>query len=232
MQLRSLAAVVSIALTLGVQAAPNTFDRAVGLKDAFKRSYSHGVDMSQVYKRATNLVARKRELNHHRRIGKRCTKPKTTSSTPVPVTVEDPVTVEAIPTPQQPQATPSSSEPAPSPTPTPEPTNDNSNNNNNGSGSNDNNNNNNGNNNNAGNTAPDDLAQQWLDRHNAARAAHGAPALTWSNDLANAALSWASGCKFKHSGGTLGRFGENLAAQTGSMSPAQAVQMWMDEARE
>jgi len=229
MQLKSLAAVVSIALTLGVQAAPNGFDRALGLKDTFKRSYSHGVDMGQVSKRGLNLAARKRELNNHRRggVGKRCT------TRPKPVTVE--------------ANAPSSSDPSPAPSPTPEPTDNTSDNNNNGSGSNDNNsgsgsnnssnssssssntNNSSNNSNNDGSTTLDDLAQQWLDAHNTARSNHGASPLTWSNDLANAALSWASGCVFKHSGGTLGPFGENLAAQTGSMTPAQAVQLWMNE---
>jgi len=214
MQLKSLAAVVSIALALGkVHAAPNGFDRAVGLKDIFKRSYSHGVDMGEVSKRGLSLVARKRELNNHRRI-KRCT--------------TKPVTVEANPAPQQPQNTPSSSssDPPPAPSPTPEPT-DNTDNNN-GSGGNDNNSSSSSSDNN-GSTTPDDLAQQWLDAHNTARANHGASPLTWSDELASDALRWASGCVFKHSGGTLGRFGENLAAQTGSMTPAQAVQMWMDE---
>ena len=192
MQLISLAALASIALSVGVHAAPSTFDHAIGLKDTLKRSHSHGVDMSEVSKRAINLVARKRDLNHHH-IAKRCVRPKATP----PANAE---------TPQDPQTTPQTT-PASS-TPAPEPTNNNNNNNNN---------------------APDDLAQQWLNAHNKNRAAHGASALTWSNDLANTALSWGSGCNFEHSGG---QFGENLAAQTGSMTPDQAVQMWMDEVGE
>ena len=205
MQLTSLAALVSLALTLGVQAVPNNFDNAVGLKDTLKRSYSHGIDMGALSKRGRNLAARKRGINHHH-IGKRCVKPKT-----------GPVIIEASPTPQQPETT-STPEPAPSSSSPPEPTPTPANNNNN--------------NNNPGGSAPDADAQQWLDAHNTARANHGAPPLTWSTDLADAAQRWGSGCNFVHSGGTLGDFGENLAAQTGSMTPAEATQMWMDEARE
>jgi len=233
MQLKALAALISVALTVGVQAAPNAFDRAAGMKDLLKRSYSHGMDMGQVSKRAMALVAKKRESNHHRRVGKRCTVPKTTPSTPAP-----PVSIESVPTPEQPQTTPETPEtpeipetpeptptPTPEPEPSPEPTKDNGNtdtgNNNNNGGS--------GSNNESGGTALDAIAQQWLDEHNAARAQHGAAPMTWSSELASAAQRWGSGCVFKHSGGSLGPFGENLAAQTGSMTPAQAVGMWMEE---
>jgi len=57
--------------------------------------------------------------------------------------------------------------------------------------------------------------------------------LTWSNDLASKAQQWANGCVFKHSGGTLGPFGENLAAGTGdSYDITAAVQSWTNEVSE
>ncbi|EED77118.1 predicted protein, partial [Postia placenta Mad-698-R] len=57
---------------------------------------------------------------------------------------------------------------------------------------------------------------QYLNDQNTVRAQHGASAFTWNNTLADAAQKWANGCVFQHSGGTLGPFGENLAAGTGS----------------
>jgi len=72
-----------------------------------------------------------------------------------------------------------------------------------------------------------------LTAHNSVRANHGAAALTWSDDLASKAQQWANGCKFQHSGGTLGRFGENLAAGTGSSyGISQAIKSWTDEVSE
>jgi hypothetical protein len=47
MQLKTLTAIVSIALTLGVHAVPNAFDRASGVNDVLKRSQSDGMDISQ-----------------------------------------------------------------------------------------------------------------------------------------------------------------------------------------
>ncbi|KZT40053.1 PR-1-like protein [Sistotremastrum suecicum HHB10207 ss-3] len=71
---------------------------------------------------------------------------------------------------------------------------------------------------------------QYLQFHNTIRAQHGANALTWSDNLASKAQQWANGCVFKHSGGTLGPFGENLAAGTGSGYGIQnAVQDWTNE---
>jgi uncharacterized protein YkwD len=46
-----------------------------------------------------------------------------------------------------------------------------------------------------------------LSAHNSVRAQHGAAALTWNNTLADAAQQWADGCKFVHSGGSLGPYG-------------------------
>ncbi|KAF7791926.1 hypothetical protein EIP86_002952 [Pleurotus ostreatoroseus] len=75
--------------------------------------------------------------------------------------------------------------------------------------------------------------QQYLTAHNTVRAQHGASALTWSDELASKAQQWANGCKFQHSGGSLGPFGENLAAGTGSSYDiAAAVKSWTDEVSE
>jgi uncharacterized protein YkwD len=71
----------------------------------------------------------------------------------------------------------------------------------------------------------------YLRAHNNERAKHGAAALTWSTTLEAAAQKWANKCVFKHSGGTLGPYGENLAAGTGSAySIASAVGSWNAEA--
>ncbi|THH21481.1 hypothetical protein EW146_g94 [Bondarzewia mesenterica] len=69
----------------------------------------------------------------------------------------------------------------------------------------------------------------YLTAHNTIRAEHGAADLTWSNDLAAAAQTWADKCIFEHSGGSLGPYGENLAAGTGDYSIANAVKDWTDE---
>jgi hypothetical protein len=54
--------------------------------------------------------------------------------------------------------------------------------------------------------------------------------LTWSDDAASKAQQWANNCKFVHSGGSLGPFGENLAAGTGdSYDIAAAIKSWTDE---
>ncbi|EPT04257.1 hypothetical protein FOMPIDRAFT_1021941 [Fomitopsis schrenkii] len=71
---------------------------------------------------------------------------------------------------------------------------------------------------------------KYLSDHNTVRAQHGAAALTWNNTLAAAAQSWANGCVFKHSGGSLGPYGENLAAGTGDgYGIDQAIQSWTNE---
>ncbi|KAK0481902.1 CAP domain-containing protein [Armillaria novae-zelandiae] len=71
----------------------------------------------------------------------------------------------------------------------------------------------------------------YLEGHNTFRAQHGAADLTWSDELAGKAQQWANGCVFKHSGGSLGSFGENLAAGTGSSySISSAIKSWTDEA--
>lgn len=83
-----------------------------------------------------------------------------------------------------------------------------------------------------GGTSDGDI-QAYLSAHNAVRAQHGAAALSWSDNLASKAQKWANGCKFEHSGGSLGPFGENLAAGTGSAyNIAAAVKSWTDEVSE
>ncbi len=77
------------------------------------------------------------------------------------------------------------------------------------------------------------VAQQFVDAHNAVRAKHCAPPLTWSKKLAEVAQTWANtlrdkGCVFGHSPG--GKYGENLAAGTvGALDPSSTVGMWYDE---
>ncbi|KAH9857844.1 CAP domain-containing protein [Lenzites betulinus] len=84
----------------------------------------------------------------------------------------------------------------------------------------------------SGATSQSDI-DQYLQAHNSIRAQHGASDLTWSDNLAAKAQQWANGCVFQHSGGTLGPFGENLAAGTGSSYDIQAaVKSWTDEVSE
>ncbi|KAH9486756.1 Protein PRY2 [Psilocybe cubensis] len=81
----------------------------------------------------------------------------------------------------------------------------------------------------SGGTSNADI-QAYLAGHNTIRAQHGAAPLTWSDSLAAKAQQWANGCKFQHSGGSLGPFGENLAAGTGSdYGISQAIKDWTDE---
>jgi uncharacterized protein YkwD len=48
---------------------------------------------------------------------------------------------------------------------------------------------------------------QYLSAHNTVREKHGAANLTWNDTLADAGQQWANGCKFEHSGGSLGPYG-------------------------
>lgn len=96
-------------------------------------------------------------------------------------------------------------------------------------------------------TSPGDI-DQYLSAHNTVREQHGAVDLTWDDTLASAAQNWANGCKFQHSGGTLGPYGgrhlfrvvtlwcithylpaENLAAGTGNFDIPTAIKLWTDE---
>ena len=78
----------------------------------------------------------------------------------------------------------------------------------------------------------DDTAQAIVDAHNAVRAKHCAPALSWSDELAQAAQGWVdhlaqTSCELEHSDL---QYGENLAmGATGDFTGESAVQMWYDE---
>jgi uncharacterized protein YkwD len=65
-----------------------------------------------------------------------------------------------------------------------------------------------------------------LDAHNAYRAKHCAPPLTWSTDIAAAAQRWANRCVFDHDRSN--ELGENLAWGT-RLSVREAVSLWYDE---
>lgn len=85
------------------------------------------------------------------------------------------------------------------------------------------------NNSGGGSTSSSDI-NAYLSAHNNVRAQHGAQPLTWDDNLASKAQQWANGCVFEHSGGSLGPFGENLAAGTGSdYDISAAVKSWTDE---
>ncbi len=77
------------------------------------------------------------------------------------------------------------------------------------------------------------IAQRFVAAHNADRAKHCAPPLTWSPKLEQVAQKWADslrtqGCKFGHSGNN--SYGENLAAgSSGILDPEATVKMWYDE---
>ncbi|KAJ8096226.1 hypothetical protein AAF712_014907 [Marasmius tenuissimus] len=72
-----------------------------------------------------------------------------------------------------------------------------------------------------------------LNEHNTFRAQHGAAPLAWSNNLAKAAQNWGSRCEFKHSGGAVGPFGENLAAGAGGgYKPVDGVKQWNAEVKD
>jgi pathogenesis-related protein 1 len=55
-------------------------------------------------------------------------------------------------------------------------------------------------------TSPSDI-DRYMSTHNTVRAQHGAVNLVWNNTLSSAAQRWANGCKFGHSGGSLGPYG-------------------------
>ena len=55
-------------------------------------------------------------------------------------------------------------------------------------------------------TSESDIAA-YLFAHNSVRSQHGVGPLSWSEDLAAKAQSWANNCVFQHSGGKLGPFG-------------------------
>lgn len=72
----------------------------------------------------------------------------------------------------------------------------------------------------------------FLNSHNLARSRYSAQPLVWSTTLASKAQSWASGCLFEHTDGTVGPYGENIAAGTGNFTAGDAMNMFMDGLRE
>jgi uncharacterized protein YkwD len=72
--------------------------------------------------------------------------------------------------------------------------------------------------------------QTLLDAHNAVRARHCTPPLTWSPEVAASAQRWASRCVFDHDPNN-NDLGENLAWGT-SLSAREAFGLWYDEIRE
>ena len=72
----------------------------------------------------------------------------------------------------------------------------------------------------------------FLTSHNLVRSRFDAQPLNWSTTLANKAQTWASGCRFEHSNGQLGPYGENIAAGTGNFTAGNAMEMFMDGLRE
>jgi pathogenesis-related protein 1 len=78
-------------------------------------------------------------------------------------------------------------------------------------------------------------AGAYVAEHDRYRAAHCAPPLEWSDELAASAQKWADtlkkrNCPLEHSDAP---YGENLAAATpGTLSPADVVEMWYREVDE
>ncbi|GAA5975596.1 hypothetical protein JCM11641_003543 [Rhodosporidiobolus odoratus] len=68
----------------------------------------------------------------------------------------------------------------------------------------------------SGSTFGANIRDSALNEHNRFRALHGANALVWDQPLADAAGTWAKNCKFQHSQGAVGPYGENLAANAGT----------------
>lgn len=73
----------------------------------------------------------------------------------------------------------------------------------------------------------DQSAQAWLKQHNDARKQYGAADLSWREDLVAKAQMNAKLCTGQHSFA-----GENIAAKSDSLSPAESVGMWAGEASE
>ncbi|KAK6503023.1 hypothetical protein TWF481_008058 [Arthrobotrys musiformis] len=72
--------------------------------------------------------------------------------------------------------------------------------------------------------APTSDDQKCLDSHNKFRAAHGAKALTWNQEMADFARDKTQDCTMHHSGGP---YGENLAF--GYTDVVDAITAWYDE---
>ncbi|KAJ8768979.1 hypothetical protein K2173_023974 [Erythroxylum novogranatense] len=76
-----------------------------------------------------------------------------------------------------------------------------------------------------------DAPSDYVQAHNAARAAVGVGPVTWDDKVAAFARNYASqragDCMLVHS--TNRPYGENLAMSTGDFSGVQAVKLWVDE---
>jgi uncharacterized protein YkwD len=73
--------------------------------------------------------------------------------------------------------------------------------------------------------------QTILDAHNADRAKHCVPPLTWSPEVAATAQIWANHCDFNHDRNN-NDLGENLAWGYPHLSAGESVRMWYDEISE
>ncbi|KAI0772142.1 CAP domain-containing protein [Trametes elegans] len=71
--------------------------------------------------------------------------------------------------------------------------------------------------------------QIYLEQHNFVRLSHGAPPLSWSDDLHNKAQQYAERCELRHSDGQLGPVGENLAAAIGLFDTSAAVRLFVQD---
>jgi hypothetical protein len=79
--------------------------------------------------------------------------------------------------------------------------------------------------------APDEFAREILDAHNCYRAAHGVPALAWSEEIAAYAQQWIDANGYEHSPSyesPIGPMGENLYAGTRASGKAAAAK-WYSE---
>jgi uncharacterized protein YkwD len=69
--------------------------------------------------------------------------------------------------------------------------------------------------------------ETFLELHNFVRSSWYAQPLNWSTTLTANAQKWASGCRFEHTNGKLGPYGENIAAGTGNFTASDAMKMFM-----
>ncbi|KAI4296512.1 hypothetical protein L6164_036462 [Bauhinia variegata] len=78
-----------------------------------------------------------------------------------------------------------------------------------------------------------DTQADYVNAHNAARSEVRVPSLSWDNNVAAFAQSYANkrkrDCQLIHSDGDGGKYGENLAWSSGNLSGTDAVKMWVDE---
>ena len=77
----------------------------------------------------------------------------------------------------------------------------------------------------AGSAVAQDISGEALSAHNALRAKHGVPALSWSGKLAGVAQDYANKCVFEHNNTG---YGENLA-QSSSPNVSAMINDWYSE---